>query len=143
MFGGQVNRSHIIRAVAGVDFIITLPFAMPGLALWLIRVLYSLDIHFGFDSIVPSFNPVSLMFVNIMGILGVIWALARIGHPSEELARMDALGRLIVAAIIIHAITWGATPVLWAFVGTELLGAALQYRRQPKTEKTEPPSEKT
>ncbi|MFZ3033467.1 MAG: hypothetical protein WA138_05595 [Parvibaculum sp.] len=84
----------------------------------------------GVDSRIPTFDAVSLMFVNIMGILGVIWALARIGSPNEDLSRLDALGRLIVAALIIHAITWGATPLLWAFVGTELIGSALQYRRR-------------
>ena len=83
-----------------------------------------------FNSAIPSFNPLSLMFVNIMGLLGVIWALARISSPNEELARLDALGRLIVAALIIHAITWGATPVLWAFVGTEIIGSALQFKRR-------------
>ncbi len=75
---------------------------------------------------VPSFDSVALMFVNIMGVLGVIWAMARLANPTEELARLDALGRLIVAALIIHAITWGATPILWLFVMTELAGSAAQ-----------------
>jgi len=82
------------------------------------------------NSHIPRFDAVSLMFVNIMGILGVIWALARIGSPNDELSRLDALGRIIVAALIIHAITWGATPILWAFVATELIGSALQFRRR-------------
>ena len=84
----------------------------------------------GINSPIPTFDAVSLMFVNIMGILGVIWALARIGAPNDELSRLDALGRIIVAALIIHAITWGATPILWAFVATELIGSALQFGRR-------------
>jgi len=85
-----------------------------------------MDIH----SRTPTFDAVSLMFVNMMGLLGTIWALARIGSPTEELSRLDAIGRIIVAALIIHAITWGATPVFWVFVGTELIGSALQYKRR-------------
>ena len=50
----------------------------------------------GIGSRVPTFDAVSLMFVNIMGILGVIWALARIGSPNEELSRLDALGYSVV-----------------------------------------------
>lgn len=79
-----------------------------------------------FMSSPPSFDPVALMFVNIMGVLGVIWAIARLTIPTEELARLDALGRIVVAALIIHAITWGATPVLWLFVMTELAGSVAQ-----------------
>lgn len=82
------------------------------------------------NSRLPKFDAVSLMFVNIMGVLGVIWALARIGSPNDDLSRLDAMGRIIVAALIIHAITWGATPLLWVFVGTELIGSALQFNRR-------------
>lgn len=83
-----------------------------------------------FMSSPPSFDPVALMFVNIMGVLGVIWAIARLTNPTEELARLDALGRMVVAALIIHAITWGATPVLWLFVMTELAGSVAQLMKR-------------
>ena len=126
-----LTRTRIIRAFAWADFAVTLPFALPYVSHWLIGLIYHIDARLGFDSPVPGFDPVSLMFVNIMGVLGVVWALARIGTPSEELARLDGLGRLVVAALIIHAITWGATPVLWAFVATELAGSAAQLLRRP------------
>ena len=96
----------------------------------MIGLIYRADQLIEINSRIPRFDAVSLMFVNIMGILGVIWALARIGSPNDELSRLDALGRIIVAALIIHAITWGATPILWVFVATELIGSALQFRRQ-------------
>lgn len=99
---------------------------MPGLCLWAIGFIYHLDRQMMLMSPLPSFDPLALMFVNIMGVLGVIWAMARLANPSEEMARLDALGRMIVAALIIHAITWGATPVLWLFVMTELTGSAAQ-----------------
>ncbi|MCE9650713.1 MAG: hypothetical protein K8R18_13920 [Parvibaculum sp.] len=123
-------RTQIIRAFAWLDFTVTLPFALPYVSHWLIALIYRVDMHLGFASPLPSFDPVSLMFVNIMGVLGVVWALARIGNPTEDLARLDGLGRLVVAALIIHAITWGATPVLWAFVATELAGSAAQLIRR-------------
>lgn len=120
--------------MAWVDFAITLPFALPAISYWLLGFIYHLDQRFALNSPVPTFDPVSMMFVNIMGVLGVIWALARIGNPREELARLDALGRLAVAALIIHAITWGATPLLWLFVGTEIIGSAIQYKKPKKSD---------
>lgn len=116
--------------MAWVDLVITLPFALPTISYWIIGFLYHLDQKMMMGSPVPSFDPVSLMFVNIMGVLGVIWAVARLATPTEDLARLDALGRLVVAALIIHAITWGATPVLWLFVATELTGSAVQMVRR-------------
>jgi hypothetical protein len=124
-------RTRIIRGFAWLDLAVTFPFALPYVANWLIALIYRIDIHLGLGSPLPYFDPVSMMFVNIMGILGVIWALARIGTPTEELARLDGLGRLVVAALIIHAITWGATPVLWLFVATELAGSAAQLLMRP------------
>jgi hypothetical protein len=112
--------------VAWVDLAVTLPFALPTVSFWIIGFLYHLDQKLMMASAIPSFDPVALMFVNIMGVLGVIWAVARLSTPTEDLARLDALGRLVVAALIIHAITWGATPVLWLFVMTELAGSAAQ-----------------
>lgn len=96
----------------------------------MIGLIYQADQLMDIHSRIPVFDAVSLMFVNIMGILGVIWALARIGSPNAKLSHLDAMGRIIVAALIIHAITWGATPLLWVFVGTELIGSALQFSRQ-------------
>ncbi len=82
---------------------------------------------------VPVFDPLTLMFVNIMGVLGVVWAMARLRTPTEELARLDALARMVVATLIIHAITWGATPILYVFVFTEVMGSAVQLVRRRET----------
>ncbi|HEX7777197.1 MAG TPA: hypothetical protein VF449_11795 [Parvibaculum sp.] len=123
-------RTRIIRGFAWLDLAITAPFVVPYLAEALISLIYRIDAALGYDTPLLEFGALQMMFVNIMGVLGVIWALVRLRDPNEELARIDALGRLIVAALIIHAITWGATPLLWAFVATELLGSLAQLRRR-------------
>ncbi len=115
-----------------MDFAVTLPFALPVISYWLIGYIYHLDQVMLMGSPIPTFEPVAMLFVNIMGVLGVVWALARIATPTEALARMDALARIVVAALIIHAITWGATPVLWLFVMTELAGSAAQLIGRPR-----------
>ncbi|MGV8996827.1 MAG: hypothetical protein ACOH12_07775 [Parvibaculaceae bacterium] len=120
--------------MAWVDLAITLPFVQPTISYWLIGYIYHLDQQWMMLSHVPVFDPLTLMFVNIMGVLGVTWAIARIRFPTEDLARLDALARMIVAALIIHAITWGATPILYVFVFTEVMGSAVQLvrKRKPK-----------
>lgn len=128
-----MNRTQIIKAVAWVDLAVTLPFAQPTIAYWLIGYIYHLDQQWMMLSHVPTFDPLTLMFVNIMGVLGVVWAIARLRYPSEELARLDALARMVVAALIIHAITWGATPILYLFVFTEVMGSAVQLIRKRET----------
>lgn len=72
-------------------------------------------------------GPLAMMFVHIMGVLGVIWATARLHIPSPFLARTDALARLAVAALIVYAMAEGTTPVLWLFVATEIGGSAVQF----------------
>lgn len=123
-------RTRTIRGFAWLDFAITLPFALPIVAKTLIGLIYRIDAALGYGRPLPEFGALQMMFVHIMGVLGVIWALARLRDPSEALARMDALGRLVVAALIIHAITWGASPLLWALVATELAGSVAQLRKR-------------
>lgn len=129
-----MNRTQIIKAVAWVDLVVTLPFVQPTIAYWLIGYIYYLDQQWMMLSHVPTFDPLTLMFVNIMGTLGVVWAIARLRNPSEELARLDALARVMVAALILHAINYGATPILYVFVFTEVAGSAVQLirKREPK-----------
>lgn len=124
-----MGRTGIIRGFAWVDLAVTLPFAIPFVADWAIVLIYRLDTALGFGSTLPGFDSLHLMFVNVMGALGVVWAAARLGTPTEALARLDALGRVFVAALILHAITWGASPLLWTFIAIELAGAAAQLRR--------------
>lgn len=121
--------TRIIKAVAWGDFAVTLPFAVPFIAEALIALIYGIDRALGFDTPALFFEagPFGLMFVHIMGVLGVVWAAARLRQPLPELARIDAVARLVVAALIIYAISMGATPLLWLFVATEIGGSILQF----------------
>lgn len=115
-----------------MDFAVTLPLALPVISYWLLGYIYHVDQVMLMNSPVPTFEPIAMLFVNITGVLGVIWAVARISTPTEALARLDALARIVVAALIIHAITWGATPVLWLYVVSEIGGSAAQLIGRPR-----------
>src|SRR5690554_4096618 len=124
-----MSPKRTIKTVAWVDFAVTLPFAIPFIAEALLVLIYGIDRTLGFGTPALFFEagPFGLMFVHIMGVLGVVWALARLRQPLPELARIDAVARLVVAALIIYAISRGATPLLWLFVATEIGGSILQF----------------
>lgn len=114
---------HVIRACAGFDLIVTGLLALPPSARVFVSALYALD---GARA-VPELPGIAWFFVNLAGMLGVLWALARLLRPDAWLARADALGRCAVATLIAGYLAAGALPgVMLAFVASELLGAAAQ-----------------
>lgn len=122
-------QKKVIRGAAWCDLIVTLPFALPFVADAVIVLIYGIDrwLGFGTPAIMFETGPLAMMFVHIMGVLGVVWAFARLRQPSVEMARLDAGARLVVAALILYAMAEGATPVLWLFVATEIIGSAAQF----------------
>ncbi|MBA4287236.1 MAG: hypothetical protein C0434_17095 [Xanthomonadaceae bacterium] len=104
---------------------LALPFAAP----WFIAGLYGLNGLLGGVSTAPAFDPLALFFVNLSGVMVLVWVAARLLHPVGVLALVDTLGRSLVSALIAYFIlVEGAIPVLWLFVGTEMAGAIAQGR---------------
>jgi hypothetical protein len=117
----------MVRCVASFDLLATACLAVPGFETRFTDALMQLDTLFGFATPVAPLTPLGLLFANLAGALGVLWALARLAWPLRRLVGADAVARLAVAALIAYSIrSRGTTPVLWIFVATELLGAALQ-----------------
>lgn len=116
-----------IRMWAGLDLVVTLLLALPPTALWFIATLYQINGLLGASASPPPFTPLHLLFVCLMGGLGVLWALVRILRPMLFLGRADAWARLWVAGLIIYFIVVNEAPVaLYLFVASELLGACHQ-----------------
>jgi len=88
---GNETQTKVIRGFAWADLAITLPFALPFIAEAVISLIYFIDRWLGFDtpSIVFEAGPFGLMFVHIMGVLGVVWALARLRRPEAAVAVRD------------------------------------------------------
>lgn len=122
-------HTRAIRGVAWADLAITMPFALPFIADAMIVLIYGIDrgVGIGTPALFFEMGPLAMMFVHIMGVLGVVWALARLRTSLPDLARIDAFARLAVAALIVYAMAQGATLVLWLFVATELAGSAVEF----------------
>ncbi len=124
----QTLLAPIVRGFAAFDLVVTGCLAVPPFARAFIGVLFAGDAALDLGSLRVEFHPLHWLFVNLAGVLGVLWAVARLRTPTAELALLDVVGRLAVAAVILNATgAEGMTPLLHVFVATELLGAAAQY----------------
>jgi hypothetical protein len=117
----------VVRCVAAFDLFATGCLAVPGIETRFFEVLLQLDAAFGFATPAVPLTTLGLLLANLAGALGVLWALVRIAWPLRRLVAADAVARIAVAALIAYSIeVRGVTPVLWAFVATELIGSAAQ-----------------
>jgi hypothetical protein len=67
-----------------------------------------------------------LFFVALFGVLAVIWALVRVLQPTALHGAIDTVGRGLVAAWMVLALTQGASLVLGAFLVMEAAGMFVQ-----------------
>jgi hypothetical protein len=117
----------VARGAAGFDLVVTSALAVPGLETRFLEALFALDAALGFATPALPLGALGATLANLAGALGVLWALVRLARPDAFLVRADAIGRCAVATLLAYAIVGrGVTPVLWAFVATELAGAAAQ-----------------
>ena len=120
---------RVIRGFARLDLLVTAPLALPGLAGLVIDAFYAVEPMLGGAAVAPGFAPLHWLFVHLAGLLGVVWAWARLTLPDPRLARIDGLGRLAVGAgLAIFLVAFEAPRVLAILVATELAGAFAQLR---------------
>ncbi len=103
--------------------------ALPFTAPFFIRFLYWLNGLIGGSTTAPVFDPLAMFFVNLAGMLVLVWVAARMIQPLGVFALIDAIGRCVVSLLIAYYILFeNVIPVLWLFVLTEMLGAVAQFR---------------
>lgn len=125
----RAARQSTLRRVAMLDVVLTLPFAIPLVAERVVLVLLDLDQFLGFATPAPRLDPLALLFMNLMGVLAVVWNWARVRTKTTDLAAMDVPARCVVAALILFYVSvMRVTPVLLLFVATEIAGAVVQHR---------------
>ncbi|MHA7634977.1 hypothetical protein [Corallococcus sp. M7] len=125
-----MSASLLQRAVRGFavyDLCVTLPFATPWTADAMLGVMR--QVHEGLalgGEAMPAFTPMHLFFVALFGVLAVIWALVRVLQPTALHGAIDTVGRGLVAAWMVLALTQGASRVLGAFLVMEAAGMFVQ-----------------
>ncbi|HEY0973905.1 MAG TPA: hypothetical protein VGE57_05380 [Solimonas sp.] len=118
-----------VRAVAVFDLIVTASLAIPVASEYVMAWLLS---GFGFAGAASDWLPLPLttaLFLNLAGLLGVLWNGYRVLNPEPLLVRMDQWGRIVVAAVLAwYLLARGAPVVLWLFVASELAGSIIEWR---------------
>lgn len=116
-----------VRFWALVDSSVAWPLAIPPLAEWFIRTLYTANGWLGGVSKAPVFEPIHLLFVCLLGGLVTVWVVARWMQPLGLFAWLDGWARAFVATLLLYFIICrDAPPVLYFFVFTELAGTVGQ-----------------
>lgn len=120
-----------VRLWAWIDGGVAVCLGLPVTAHAFVALLYRSNgwLGSGLDaaSVPPTFAPIHWLLACLCGAMVGVWALARLLWPSPQLAFLDTLGRVWVAALIVFFVAVaGAPPVLLVFVVSEVAGAVAQ-----------------
>jgi hypothetical protein len=112
--------------IAWFDLGVTALFILPPVAALLLSVLMGLEQQLFGPARVSALPAAQwFIFMSLMGILGVVWAVARLWLNDDRLWYLDAMARCVVALMLVQAIVFSGLPLVFgAFVATELIGAA-------------------
>ena len=123
---------RVFMASAWYDLVVTAVFATP----WTLALLYALfaTIHtaLGLSPLQPL-PPEGVLFTNFFGSVVIVWAFLRLRSGMVWMARYDAATRFMFSAAMIHALTSGASPLLWGFLVIELTFGIFQILPFEKT----------
>ena len=71
-------------------------------------------------------SPHGVLFANFFGSVVIVWAVARLYLSDVRLALFDGVGRALFCIAMLNALMSGASPLIWAFFGPELVFCVLQ-----------------
>ena len=114
---------RVARGWAMLDLAVTSSMALPPSAAFLADLILALS-----GEPARELDGLTHFFLCLAGVLGVLWALARILEPTRCLVTAVAVGRLVVSALIAGFVAVGGAPIaLLAFVVTEVAGSLHQF----------------
>jgi hypothetical protein len=111
---------RLVRASAIYDLLATAAFATP----WTFAIVTG---QLGKLTPLPPFEPLHVLFANLMGSLVVVWAVLRIREPRPIFGLFDAFGRGLFFTWQMHyLLVMNGSPILWLFAIPELALGLLQ-----------------
>jgi hypothetical protein len=118
-----------LRWIAWFDLAVTALFIFPPVAAAFLGSLLQMERHaFGPARALPLPAAPWFLFISLTGVLGVVWAAARLITNDDRLVMLDACARLGVATLLVHALFFGGLPLVFvAFIGTELFGSVATW----------------
>lgn len=113
------NRA-IVRTSAAYDLVTCIGFVTPWTYGPSLELIIGAGRLFGLSGTIPVFDPMHVLFVNLMGSAVLVWSLARLMFPTQALGRFDALSRALFAVWELWAVANGAPKVILAFLVFEI-----------------------
>ncbi len=119
-----------LRWIAWFDLGLTALFILPAIAAAFLGALMALEnALFGPARVLAMPDAPWFVFISLTGVLGVVWAIARLIVGDERLVLLDAFARLLVAGVILEALLFRGLPLVFgAFIVTELAGTVAVWR---------------
>ena len=113
---------QLVRASAIYDLVVTAGFATP----WTFHIVHQL---LGTISPLPAFEPIHVLFANLLGSIVVVWANQRIRDPQPIFGQIDSNARgLFFIWQMYYLIAMDGSPIIWVFAAFEFaFGAAQAY----------------
>ena len=118
----------VVKNWAKFDLLLNASYATPLTLGPFLSVTYFINGLLGGISSAPALSPLNAFFMNLAGMLGVVWALGRIANPLRQLGLIDATARLVVSALILYYVfAQSAPPALLLIIVSEVAGAFMQF----------------
>lgn len=109
------------------DFLVTFPFALPGLVGIQLATLEKVQGWLGLAGRFPVFDPFQLFFLNLFGSIVVIWAALRIAKPEPLFGLADGIARVMFSSLMLYYLAvWGIPQIVWLFVVPEIVFGVAQ-----------------
>jgi len=127
----------IIRASAIYDLVVIFPFALPILAAWNINQIILLHEALSFSGSISTFDPIHLLFVNLMGSLILVWSALRLYKSDVIHGLFDSYIRISFSLLMVfYILNNDVTGVLWLFLLPDMLWGIIQLYGYLKLEKS-------
>lgn len=121
------SYTSIIKASGIYDILVMIPFALPGVVE--LTIMYISHIHnsLSLAGSIPEFSSFHFLFINIMAIVSIVWAVIRVKTPIPLFAWYDTAARTLIAStMLVYLVSYQVTEILWLFFVAEVAWAAFQ-----------------
>jgi uncharacterized membrane protein len=120
---------RIVAAGAVYDLISIGPLAFPFSAPAQLNLMFDMNKLLGFEGVMPTFEPIHILFVNLFGMLLAIWAGFRLLAFRPAYAVADFAVRVCVSVLLFWYATNGEVHrLVLLFLFAELLFALANFR---------------
>ncbi|MBR0694031.1 hypothetical protein [Bradyrhizobium lablabi] len=122
----KTQNQKVVRVSAVYDLFTVLGFVTPWTTGPTLALILGIGEIVGLQAAHPTFDPMQMLFVNLMGSAVLVWALARLAFPNQAMGRFDALSRALFAIWEVWAVWHGAPAIVLAFTVGEIAFGAVE-----------------